>query len=319
MMPKDLPKGISNSVEDLIPFSKIRLIVADLDGTLLRPDENQIWERILHFKRCVNHYKVKFTIATGRTLSGVIGLLENVGIPKGVPIILYNGSLVVMNDDFKILIKRTISLEAINEIFKITESKSVQILAYFYERPSSSKLKSSYSPIDFEFVLGWSENRRPLEEFNKMTIKWLDWGDYPTQSLPSAILIDTTDEEENGNLLENIIRKIPGITVTRSGMSFLELRPAGSDKGKAIEEVSNIMGYQLEEILAIGDNDNDAELLAGAGIGVAVKSSSKKALENSNYVCQYDSARGAIEVLYLVREAKRYFNNHKIKSTFVGK
>lgn len=308
-MPKHLPKPIYNIVEDLIPFSKIRLIVADLDGTLLKPDEKLIWERVLHFKRCVNHYKVKFTIATGRTLSGVIDLLDNLGIPKGVPIILYNGSLVVMNGNFKILVKKTIPLNIIKEIFSITENKPVQILAYFYEETPSFKLESLHSPIDYEFVLGWSENKRPEKEFNEMTINWLDWGDYPIQSLPSAILIDTASKKDSGSLLENIIQNMPEITVTKSGTSFLELRPSGSDKGKALEEVSTILGYHDEEILAIGDNDNDAELLARAGIGIAVKSSSKKALENSDYVCQYDSASGAIEVLSLIREAKHYYTH----------
>lgn len=329
-MLKHLPRHIKNSVEDLKPFANIRLVVADLDGTLLSPEESHMWEEILTFKNRINHYKTKLTIATGRTLSGVKSIIEFLEIQRGIPIVLYNGSLVVINGTFQTIVKKTIPLETLEQILKVTEGKSVQILAYFYEGDSLREL--TLSSMDFEYVLGWSEIERPEHEFNKMPVKWLNWDDPPTRPssllawlewenspTPSsllAILIDTTRDVADRNLIENVINKIPGITVTRSGTRFLEIRPEGSDKGQAIKESSSLLGYSREEILAIGDNDNDAELLAWAGIGVAVKSSSKKALESSHYICEYDSTGGAIEVLRLVRDARRYYEkDREIKLT----
>lgn len=329
-MLKPLPRHIENSVEDLKPFAKIRLVVADLDGTLLTPEESLIWEEILKFKNRINHYNTKLTIATGRTLHGVKSIIEFLEIQKGIPIVLYNGSLVIINGTFQTIVKKTIPLETLKQILKLTKGGSVQILAYFYE--GDSLREKTPSSKDFEYVLGWSEIERPEHEFNKMPVKWLDWEDSPTRPssllawldwenspAPSsllAILIDTTSDVAGGDLIEKAVNKISGITVTRSGTRFLEIRPVGSDKGRAIEESCSSLGYRREEILAIGDNDNDAELLAWAGIGVAVKSSSKKAFDSSDYICEYDSTRGAIEVLRLVRDARRYYeNDQKIKLT----
>lgn len=421
-MLKHLPRPIKNSLEDLKPFANIRLVVADLDGTLLsspkeslylfswnnipgndnirligflkqnfnidwvesakiekindirtirvttekkslslimndeknrvnlklddgRTDKfiakmengklniygSLIWKNMQRLKRSMKHYDAKLTIATGRTLYGVKSLLKFLEIQKDIPIVLYNGSLVLENGTFQTLVKKTIPLETLKQILKVTEGKSAQILAYFYEGDTNKK--SISSSMDFEYVLGWSEVERPEYEFNKMPVKWLNWGDptiHPSSLLawldwkdaptrPSsllAILIDTTSDDANGNLIEKVVNKMPGITVTRSGTRFLEIRPEGSDKGQAIKESSSLLGYRREEILAIGDNDNDAELLAWAGIGVAVKSSSKKALESSDYICEYDSTGGAIEVLRLVRDARRYYEkDQKIKLT----
>lgn len=409
-MLKHLPSHI-NSLEDLKPFANIRLVVADLDGTLLRSPKDilylfswddipgndngrligflkqnfsidwvekakiekindiktirltteknylllrlndektmvnlkiddgradrfitkmengklniyeSLWKHIRYLKHSIKSVHVKLTIATGRTLYGVKSLLNFLEIQKGIPIILYNGSLVLINGTFQTIVKKTIPLKTLKQILKVTEGKCVQILAYFYEGDKYNKL--NLSSLDFEYVLGWSEIERPEYEFNEMPVKWLNWEDPPIHpsSLLSwldsedsstyrssllAILIDTTSDDADGNLIEKVINKIPGITVTRSGTRFLEIRPVGSDKGQALKESSSSLGYRREEILAIGDNDNDAELLAWAGIGVAVKSASKKALESSDYICDYDSTGGAIGVLRLVRDARRY-------------
>ena len=65
-----------------------------------------------------------------------------------------------------------------------------------------------------------------------------------------------------------------------------------------------------EQILAMGDNDNDASMLSWAGIGVAVESASDLAKKESNYIAK-GVIEGAIEVLRLVRIAK-HLTNQKI-------
>lgn len=311
MIQKKLPRSFSR-VEDLVSFSEINLIVADLDGTLIGSDAS-IGNRILPLRRSVQQYSVKFTIATGRTLNGVAEMIKELKISRDVPIILYNGSLVLKNGNFQILMKKTIPIEALKQILKFTEKKSVNVLAYFFDPPSSKKLKSS-SPLDFEYVLGWSNNISPKKDFNGMDIKWLNWGFCPINSSPSAILIDIINDVKSADLLSNSINEIPGVTVTRSGSQFLEIRPENSNKGKATEDLCHFLGLRREEILAIGDNDNDAELLEWAGIGIAVKNSSEKALEKSDYICEYDSQGGAIQALRLIKEAKYFYSAKNKKS-----
>jgi len=306
MTPRPLPTGISHSVEGLLPFARIRLIVADLDGTLLDAKE-EIWDPIIRLKRSITgHYEVKLTIATGRTLKGVENLLAALKISKNVPLILYNGSIVTISEDHKTLIKKNIPLESLKQLFETAKGEQVQILAYCFKNPRSGKAKTSLSSSDFESVTGWSEIDRPVRESNGMPVKWLDWGDCQDLASPSAIIINTMNSLASENLLRKVHNKTPEVTITQSRSGSLELRPMGSDKGKALAQICPFLGYSSEEILAIGNDDNDAELLAFAGIGVAVRNSSNKAAKNSDYVTEYDSAGGTKQALYLVREAKRY-------------
>ena len=59
--------------------------------------------------------------------------------------------------------------------------------------------------------------------------------------------------------------------ITTSVPIFLETTQSGIDKGNAIDYVAkNLLGITAENVLAIGDNYNDVEMLAYAGIGVAM-------------------------------------------------
>jgi len=311
-MPKLLPDSISNSVNELLPFAKIRLVVADLDGTIMGPDEC-IWGTIQHLERCINYYDVKLTIATGRTLTGVHGLLKNLNLPREIPVILYNGSVALANGSFRTILKKNIPIDNFKQVLEIARIESVRILAYFYEEFFSNNKTSLYNNAYPEFVMGWADEKLPDYDFNGMHIRWMNNNDFTLDSAPSAIIIESLiDMKPIYSILEKV-NKISDISATQSGKMSLEIRPKGSNKGIAMKELSKLLHYKREEILALGDHDNDAELLSWAGLGVAVEGASNRALANSNFKSKYNATRGAIQVLRLVREARRYFYNRKTK------
>ena len=56
----------------------------------------------------------------------------------------------------------------------------------------------------------------------------------------------------------------------RSSDIFLELVPKGVNKGVALERLSAVLGVSLSDLIAIGDNYNDVEMLRLAGTSVAM-------------------------------------------------
>ncbi|MDR0602653.1 MAG: Cof-type HAD-IIB family hydrolase [Treponema sp.] len=72
--------------------------------------------------------------------------------------------------------------------------------------------------------------------------------------------------------LESIIRTYLGkeITLFTSKPYFLEILPAGTDKGSALAKVAELLGVGREEVLAIGDSMNDEAMIRWAGRGVAM-------------------------------------------------
>jgi len=124
---------------------------------------------------------------------------------------------------------------------------------------------------------------------------------------PSAILIDTSERPSAATTIEKFISETGAVTVTRSGTKYLEVRPKGSNKGVALQCAGDFLGLSRDEVLALGDNDNDIEMLEGAGIGVAVSEASPAAVASADYICRKGVAEGAVEVLRLVKHARHYF------------
>ena len=60
------------------------------------------------------------------------------------------------------------------------------------------------------------------------------------------------------------------VTTTLTDPEYLEFTPAGVDKSYGLARVARDLGIAREEVLAAGDGNNDAPMLAWAGLGVAV-------------------------------------------------
>ncbi len=70
------------------------------------------------------------------------------------------------------------------------------------------------------------------------------------------------------------------------------------NKGSALKEVAKLMNIELEDIVAIGDSENDYEMLEHAGIGISV--GEKKLKEVSDYVTKNGYGKGGREALKYV-------------------
>src|SRR4051794_14282271 len=113
-MPKALPSS-TDDLDALRPFASIRLVAADLDGTLFPAP---LAEKVQHAIRSLRHYKVRFTLATGRTFSGARELYERLRLPSGTPLVLYNGSIVVEGNTGRMLRRATLLYSSVDQVFR---------------------------------------------------------------------------------------------------------------------------------------------------------------------------------------------------------
>lgn len=302
-MPKPLPDYDTFNIDELTPFSKIELIAIDIDGTLLRTNETELSTTFLdYFGRLKYHgNRVRVTIATGRTFTGTKPLLNKMSIFKDTPLILYNGGI-VLNGDYGVIRKDEISFDSLRKVIKISSDYNVQVLAY------SCNWLGGNGPIEHAF--GWSSNNRPKLEYNKMPVEWLEWNNRECSVTPSAIVIHTNGQTEVISKICSCLIEIDDISFSLGGTSYIEVRSKKTNKGVALEYVADKLNLKKHQVLAIGDNDNDAEMLSWAGIGIAVDSASELALKNSDYKAR-GVIEGAIQVLKLVRESKRLLSNEK--------
>jgi len=295
-MSKLLPDYKEFEYNGLIPFSNIRLVAVDLDGTLLKGCDSPLPKKFLEFTRKLHRYDVRLTIATGRTLNGTRSLINELFVRNDTPVVLYNGS-VIINNKFELLFRKTLSAESLAHIVGFSSKLDVKILAYSYER-------SSREPREHAF--GWSSLDKPFLEYNMMPVKWLDWNEKTIDYAASAVVIHTLGDEANTKKICAELSTLVDISYTL-GKSYIEIGPKNSNKGTALAFAANVLNLSRDQVLALGDNDNDAEMLAWAGIGVAVKAASNLAIQNCNFVTKRGVVDGAIEMMKIVHSSRRLF------------
>ena len=305
-MVKLLPNWDTDNVESLRPFSKISFIVADLDGTLLKPRATQLYEKISELRKSLSYYKVRMTIATGRTLWGVRPLLEKLSLKRETPIILCNGSIVVKSRSFTTIFQRTISAQSLSAVLEVTSGYRVRTLAYVFNDPAIAN-RALWGQEPIEYVLGWTSIKPVEYDFNNMRIKWQSNWKNERNIYPSSILIDISEDPNVEATLVANLGQIQGISIHSAKPQYIEVRPKDCNKGAALERAASFLGLSISNVLAFGDDDNDAEMLELAGIGVAVSEASVMAENHSDYICRYSVEAGSIEVLRVVRNARRYY------------
>lgn len=308
-MPQDLPDWESDARKELEPFARVRLIALDVDGTLLEDADAGIYNTINTLGRSLRYaYQVRLTLATGRTLRTVRPLTRQLPFLGPAPLILYNGSLIVRNGKFDTLRQHKIPSDSLDQVVEICRSYPVNTLAYF----SSQELGLIGQS---EHVVGWANGpQRPKTESNGMKIRWLE-SDASVAEEPTAIVIDMCGGASSSRIIQGQLDSVRGITSTKGAEKrFIEIRPASSDKGTALRYVASLLKVARDEVLALGDSENDVEMLEWAGIGVAVSNGARAAIEGSRYVSRYGAARSAVQVLRLVKNACRYLRERKTQT-----
>ena len=84
--------------------------------------------------------------------------------------------------------------------------------------------------------------------------------------------------------LRRALREIPGIAVTRSAENNVEVMPRGVDKGSGLKEFAAYLGVPMQQVMALGDHDNDAPMLRAVGFGVAMGNGSERAKKAARFL-----------------------------------
>lgn len=303
--PASLPDALAD-LSELEAFALAKLIVLDLDGTLLgHADDSpatEIWKRRVSLVASLNYYRVPLTVATGRAYAGARRLAEIVSPQKSTPLILYNGSAVISGDG-ALLAHTAIDEVAIQSLIDAVQRTGGSALTYWLRADFSGQLEG-------EWAVFTGRGAAPEREFNGLSVSTS--AQVPSGSSCVAALLWAEDPDVRSRL-HDVVREIEGLSVTASGSRFIEVRPAGSTKAVGLAALLSSLQIERARVMAIGDNDNDVELLAAVGISVCVANASPSAQAVSRFKTTYPSSSGAIEALDLVTRARRLWTGRHPK------
>lgn len=307
----------NSKLDELKNFADIDYIITDLDGTLIQHGEN-VWAQLRGIQAKFQSSRPTITIATGRTYYGTKNIAEVMRMKKGTPIILYNGAVIISYITQKILCLKTIPNSVLYDLCRIIDLDTQSILAY-YLQPDKTK-----NIVESVYGFGW---RNAYHDVNGMKIIWLDVNklenNFDTLSIcalmndaynnteislfqhePCSILIDKKATIDKSEELTQYLNSSELVSYTDSGSGYYEIRAQGVQKGTILDIIKR---YENKKCAAIGDNDNDAELLQRADIGIAVANASSVAVNAAQYQCSQPGTSGVLELLEVIKAANRYW------------
>jgi Cof subfamily protein (haloacid dehalogenase superfamily) len=86
-------------------------------------------------------------------------------------------------------------------------------------------------------------------------------------------------------------------TVTQAVPEYIEVLPPGASKGRGVRMLLDDLGIEPEEMLAIGDGENDLEMLQMAGVGVAMGNGKTAVKAIADYVTSDNNHSGVAEAI----------------------
>lgn len=245
--------------------ARIRLLALDVDGTLFN-EKGKITTASIAAIQNAQRAGVTVIIATGRDFDAVPWeQLAEVRLPY---VVTTNGSAVYRIADRKCLYEECIPNEQAEEIFSYLLTKHIymevfmdgkgyvpqQLVPIARELPLPEHIiqlilsKQNVLPDILAFV-------RQGARIQKGTLNFV--------RLPDQTLQDRED-------IRVFLEQMGGLNIVNGGYDNLEFTKAGVDKSVGLRYICGLLHIPLEETAAIGDSENDIEMLRTAGLGIAM-------------------------------------------------
>ncbi|MCP5080061.1 MAG: HAD family phosphatase [Psychromonas sp.] len=263
----------------------------DMDGTLLN-DEKCISEANYQAIIAAKQAGVKVVLASGRPLQGLQSHLDHLGLTgKDDFVVSYNGSLVQRVGCGEVLHKTSLKGSDAKAIFKVSQQLGVYIHAFSVKQGLITHQHNNWT--DIEATL----NGMTATEVNFETLD-------DNEDIIKVMMV--ADEQQ----LTPAIKKLPEYlklqyTVVQSAPFFLELLHPTSNKGIAIEKLTQVLDLSPEQVMCVGDAENDHAMLKFAGLAVAMENADAETKALADHITatnQNDGVARVIEEMVLSKQ-----------------
>jgi Cof subfamily protein (haloacid dehalogenase superfamily) len=245
----------------------VRLIALDIDGTLLDSrwrlsDANR--EAIQRATRC----GIEVALVTGRRYDFALPVAQDLGCP--VTMIVNNGGLIRSNDGHTRL-KRLLPVKTARAALELGRPWRAGA-AVIFDRPKENQLiLEQLDPDDSIRYAYYSRNLdfigvvSPIEDcLTEMPLQVMFSGTVAEMDALAQLLLASALAPEIN---------LASTKYASKDFAMLDVLPSGCTKGAALADWAKSQGLQRDEILAVGDNHNDFEMLEFAGIAVVMQNS----------------------------------------------
>jgi Cof subfamily protein (haloacid dehalogenase superfamily) len=254
----------------------IQLIAIDIDGTLMPSTGPKISPRNCAALQAAEAAGIEIVIATGRRQAFAMPLIAQVGLNENSVMISSNGA-VVRGFDGQLLDRRFLPVETARQL--CVALRGYGTLVFTFDREGTGSLviesvKQLHARID-----RWVEANRPYLLEVQPIERAFDAGEEPIQGMICGTVAEMVAAERQ-LLLSDLAGQIAmhRTEYAARNLSILDLLPPGCSKGAALDSLARIRGLERNQIMAIGDNLNDLEMLEYAGRAVVMANAGEEVL-----------------------------------------
>ena len=267
------------------PTFPIRLVALDLDGTLIG-DDLELRDRTIGAIRAAMARGVSVSIVTGRMTTSALRFARRIGITD--PVVGYQGAIIravrPAGDDRlgRLLLHRPLAAAAAREA--IAYSRSIGLAPHVNHLERFVIQSDDPGADDYSAFLGGRA---------VMTDDLVAWVRQPVSKVISVAETAVPD-----GILEAARARFAGrAEVTISHPRFLEFLRPGVSKGVAVAWLARRAGVPLSSVLAIGDQFNDLEMIAGVGHGAAMPHAPEPVRAAARYLAPSLVDEGAAQLI----------------------
>ena len=275
-----------------------KMIVVDLDGTLLNDYKKVSQENLKAIKRAYDEKNVITVIATGRQLEYARDISKACNNSLGNYIIACNGGIVqdVLTNEY--IYKVSFSNEEVLKIRKVFLEENVDVMMIYTDGEIIVESKNDNEVLDS----GINANNEKIEgkniekEINK------------NEDILKLLCLMIGDK----NALENAIKKLNNMeNIETSGIcnylyrtidkkyesAYIDIMKKGISKRNAINIVADKLGIKQDEIIVMGDGKNDIPMFEGVGLSVAMENAVDEVKGKADYITASNNDDGVAKAI----------------------
>ena len=269
-----------------------KLVAIDLDGTLVT-DEKELTPKTMKAIKEASQKGVKIMISSGRSFYRLEKYIDALDLRKeNQYTICFNGGMIVENTTKEMIYSKNLDAEEVKELIQLGKTLGLPIVIYSRD--------THYTEQVPEVMQKNSKNLKGMNlkivNFNEMNFEEKENYIYKICFIDKPEIIIEKRKEIPKEIMEKY-------EITSSVPEYIEIVKKGIKKSEAIKVVMDKYDIKQNEVMAIGDGENDVEMLSFAGLGIAMENAMDDVKEFANDVTtsnNHDGVANAIEK-YILR------------------
>ena len=252
----------------------IKLIAIDMDGTLLNGKKHidKVQKEAIHE---AIEAGIKIVLCTGRPLYGILPFYEELGLSEldseGY-VILNNGCSIHKTKDWELIDQVNFTSDDIDYLYKFSEGYDINFTLvndyYYFNIDDRKPTDELITDAGFVFSDITNISLKEAKNGKHKIIKIMFLGN------PNIM---ANFQKENESILKDKYSSV------LSQPYIYEILPKGNNKGTGLKKLAKKLGIKQEEIMAIGDGNNDIEMFEYANYSVAMENGTELAKKAAKY------------------------------------